>query len=110
VLFGQPLFFDPSSESLVELARQDLTRRLRLGTNAIVWVDLMAITWPDTSLGCPVAGASYSQVLVDGYWIALSVDGQIFNYHADGISVQFCPSAQSILPFPFDSASDIPAS
>jgi hypothetical protein len=42
-----------------------------------------AVTWPDTSLGCPAAGVEYAQVPVEGAIITLRGDGQTYTYHTD---------------------------
>jgi hypothetical protein len=40
------------------------------------------VTWSDGSLGCPQPGQSYTQALVDGYWIVLGHEGETFDYRA----------------------------
>lgn len=39
-----------------------------------------AVTWSDGSLGCPEPGMSYTQALVNGYWVELEVAGEAFDY------------------------------
>ena len=39
------------------------------------------VTWNDGALGCPEPGGMYTQALVDGYRILLSVDGEEWAYH-----------------------------
>lgn len=49
------------------------------------------VTWNDGSLGCPDADGMYTQALVDGYRIILSVDGQERAYHGqDGQEPFYC--------------------
>ena len=38
-------------------------------------VSAEAVTWPDSSLGCPSPGVSYTQALVDGMRVIVSVAG-----------------------------------
>lgn len=39
-----------------------------------------AVTWPDGSLGCPQEGMAYIQVLIEGYWVVLKIDGLEYDY------------------------------
>ena len=39
-----------------------------------------AWTWPDASLGCPLKGYLYSQVVTDGYWVVLAAHGMTFDF------------------------------
>lgn len=51
------------------------------------------VTWSDGSLGCPQPGMMYTQALVPGYQLVLSVDGQLASYHAaQGKSFSYCAS------------------
>jgi hypothetical protein len=50
-----------------------------------------AVTWNDGSLGCPEAGQSYTQALVDGYQVILEVDGERYDYRVgSGPDVKLC--------------------
>ena len=49
---------------------------------AISVIRAQAVTWSDGSLGCPVKGMSYTQALVDGYWVVLDAGGQQLDYRA----------------------------
>ncbi len=42
-----------------------------------------AVQWRDSSLGCPKPGVVYLQVITDGYWVELAVDGRRFDYRLD---------------------------
>ncbi|NNC39194.1 MAG: hypothetical protein HKN95_00770 [Acidimicrobiia bacterium] len=50
--------------------------------SAITVVRAQAVTWPDGSLGCPAKGMTYTQALVDGYWVVLDAGGQQLDYRA----------------------------
>ncbi len=39
--------------------------------------------WPDTSLGCPVEGGFYAQVITPGYLVTVEYEGQSFEVHTD---------------------------
>ena len=71
---------DPS-EPLVTAAVDDLARRLRVDVAEVTVVDARAVTWGDSSLGCPQPGMMYPQVLVDGTLVILSAGGQRYEYH-----------------------------
>ncbi len=50
--------------------------------------------WNDGSLGCPQPDMSYTQALVDGYWVVLKAQDQLLDYRASksGFFV-FCDTA-----------------
>jgi len=83
----------PNESDLVDAAVADLAARLGVGEEEIEVLRVEAITWPDTSLGCPQEGEVYAQVIVDGARILLQTDERVYDYHAgnDG-DVFFCPS------------------
>jgi len=56
----------------------DLAGRGVTGTPEVISVE--AVTWPDSSLGCPSPGVSYTQALVDGVRVVVTVDGQQYDY------------------------------
>lgn len=39
-----------------------------------------AVVWNDGSLGCPKPGEFYIQMLLDGYWVVLKVEGVYYDY------------------------------
>lgn len=51
------------------------------------------VTWSDGSLGCPQPGMMYTQALVPGQQLILSVDGELASYHAaNGKPFSYCAS------------------
>jgi len=66
---------------LVDRARQDLARRLKIDESQIEALSFEIKVWPDGSLGCPKPGMEYIQVLVEGYLIRLRYQGVEYNYH-----------------------------
>jgi hypothetical protein len=56
----------------------DLVARGVAGTPTLVSAD--AMTFSDGSLGCPSPGRSYTQALVDGMRVVVSVDGVTHDY------------------------------
>ena len=68
---------------VVELAKEDLARRLGISVSEISLISVEAVDWPDTSLGCPQPGMMYAQVITPGYLIVLEAKGQAYEYHTD---------------------------
>jgi hypothetical protein len=85
----------PSSRALQELvmqAKEDLAGRLSLEADKIDQIDLIeikAVVWPDSSLGCPQPGMAYTQVQQDGLRIRLRVGKRIYSYHSGGSRLPF---------------------
>lgn len=78
---GSPGFeIDPASPSVVA-AVDDLAGRLGIEPGAVSVVEARAVTWGDSSLGCPEPGMQYLQRLVDGSLVVLEAGGQRFEYH-----------------------------
>ncbi len=81
--------FDPPMEKIVNQAKQDLAKRLAININQVSLVELLSVTWPDGSLGCPQPGMGYTQVTVDGLLIRLSAGGNVYEYHSGGSRAPF---------------------
>jgi hypothetical protein len=75
---------------LLEAARKDLARRLKVPMAEIEVRFVRPHVWPDSSLGCPVPGKDYRPGRVEGYLIVLRHEGKSFNYHADQKRTVFC--------------------
>ena len=85
---------DPALRTLVDQAVADLATRLKIDASSIVTVSAQPMSWPDGSLGCPQPGMLYTQVMVDGALIELSVDGTSYSYHSG--------ASRSAVPVPKD--------
>lgn len=72
-----------AAKPVVSLAVKNLAGRLMVPAREIRVVEVQAVTWPDTSLGCPKPGMMYAQVLTPGYLIRLKAEGRVWEYHAD---------------------------
>jgi len=81
---------DPILEKLIRDAQQDLMQRVNVPASAITVVSAQPVEWRDTSLGCPVEGMMYAQVITPGYLIVLEAKGQTYNYHASTTRVIYC--------------------
>ncbi|GAA1594850.1 hypothetical protein GCM10009789_56150 [Kribbella sancticallisti] len=83
----------------VEQAKSDLAGRLGVPVEAVTVVSTEEVTWPDGSLGCPQPGMRYTQVLVNGSRIVLTVDGKRYHYHSGGRRGPFlCTNPQPPVP------------
>ena len=82
----------------VELAIEDTVAQTG-ASEADIEVELAErVTWRDGSMGCPEPGGMYTQALVEGYRIILSVDGDERAYHGrDGDEPFYCSDPQEPL-------------
>lgn len=80
---------DPGLQSFVEVAVEDLAGRLGVQAGDIRIVSAEAVSWGDTSLGCPQPGMRYAQVVTDGTQIVLEHDGDRYDYHSGGDRTPF---------------------
>lgn len=84
---------------LVSLARKDLAHQLSVPIEQIELLEVRAVTWPDTSLGCAEPGKTYAQVPQEGVLIRLRVDGQMVFYHSGLDQEPFlCERTSQIVP------------
>jgi hypothetical protein len=79
------------AQSLVDLAQADLERRLGVGIDEIAVQSVEATEFSDTSLGVPVPGKMYAQVITPGYVIELAVEDTVHEYHGAGDRVVLVP-------------------
>jgi hypothetical protein len=61
----------------------DLAERLAIDADGIVVIELEAVEWPDTGLGCPQPGKLYGQIITPGFRVLLAAEGQVYEYHTD---------------------------
>ena len=71
-----------TENQLVAYAKEDLAKRLGIPVEEIELVSMEEVTWRDGSLGCPKPGMQYTQALVNGSLIMLSVDEHQYRYHS----------------------------
>lgn len=80
------------AQGVVELAREDLARRLSVVKDKIAVTQVTPVNWNDASLGCPQSGMFYAAVITPGFRIILSYQGQEYRYHSDDRSTVIrCP-------------------
>ena len=79
----------------MQLARQDLARRLGVPETEIRMGLATPASWGDASLGCPEPGAMYAQVVTTGWEIKLRHGEREYQYHADAERAIPCPPIAS---------------
>lgn len=79
-------------------ARADLADRLTISPDQIEVVEVRAVTWPDTSMGCPAPGMAYLQVPQDGLLTRLRAGGQAYDYHSGGTRGPFLCERRGAAP------------
>jgi len=82
-------------EDQTDLAIEDASSSTGVSRQDITVAAAERVTWNDGSLGCPAADGVYTQALVEGYRIILSVDGRERAYHGqDGKEPFYCANPQ----------------
>ena len=68
----------------VKAAVADLSTQLGVSESEVEVVSVQEVTWSDASMGCPQPGMNYTQQLVNGQLVVLSVGGTRYEYHSGG--------------------------
>jgi hypothetical protein len=74
---------DPTLNAIVSLVKNDLKEKTGVGLEKIHILEIEAVEWPDSSLGCGQPGEVYMPVITPGFRILLEVDGQVYSYHTN---------------------------
>jgi len=78
---------------VAQIAVKHLAEKLQINTDQIQITEVEAVTWPDSSLGCPQPNGMYLQVVTPGFKLTLEANGNSYPYHTDsGEAVVFCGS------------------
>jgi hypothetical protein len=83
----QPPELPEDLESLVMLAKFDLTLKTGVDLEEIKTISVEQINFTDTSLGVPEPGVQYDSVVTPGLIIFLEADGEEYEYRASGAKV-----------------------
>ena len=75
------------AESLVMLAKFDLTLKTGVDIEEITTQSITENNFEDASLGIPEPGVDDEAVVTPGYIIILEADGETYQYHASGAKV-----------------------
>jgi hypothetical protein len=78
-----------TNDEVAALAQTDLAERLGIPVDQVSVQEVRAVTWPDTSLGCPQPDMVYAQVTQPGLLIALNAGGQVYLYHSGAAQEPF---------------------
>ena len=95
---GVSLESDQVAADLAALAQRRVAQELNLPVRRVEIVEVEVYIWPDTSLGCPLAGQTYTPATVDGYRIVLSAGDRKYIFHTDFDRVIPCEAANEKLP------------
>lgn len=74
---------DADTQNLIRLAKENLAGKLNIDGDQIQLLEIGAVMWPDSSLGCPQMGNMYTQVVTPGFQIKLEAAGKAYVYHTD---------------------------
>lgn len=89
---------DPIASQLTFIAQRLVAEQTGLATRRIQVLSVSAVTWLESSLGCPREGEMYTQTETDGYRIVLAVGDTRYIYHTDIDRVIACPVGSEVLP------------
>ena len=84
---SEPLELPEDVESLVMLAKFDLTIKTGVDIEDIITKSIEENLFEDASLGVPDPGVTYDAMVTPGYIIMLEADGEMYQYHASGAKV-----------------------
>ncbi len=79
------------TESLIILAKFDLTIKTGVDIENIVTKSIKETLFDDASLGVPEAGVTYDAIGTPGYIIMLEAGGDLYEYRASGAKVVQVP-------------------
>ena len=79
------------TESLVILAKFDLTIKTGVEIENITTKSIKETLFDDASLGVPEAGVTYDAIMTPGYIIMLEAGGDLYEYRASGAKVVQVP-------------------
>ncbi len=76
-----------NAKTIIELAREDATKRFNISENTIEVKSVIPVEWTDTSLGYPEPGKEigrdYPLETIQGYVIIIRGNGKLYEYHSD---------------------------
>jgi len=73
---------DAAKEKLIQLLKEQFPDR-EIDPKEIILEKFRYVMWPDSSIGCPVDGHVYSQVLTPGYSIGFQIGDDHYTMHTD---------------------------
>jgi len=82
-------------QELMQKAKADLARRLGVNPGEVAIGMIESVAWPNSALGCPVAGITPDESEVAGFRVTLNYAGQDYRYHTDDQRVIPCPPIEN---------------
>lgn len=77
----------------------DLIERSGADSGDIKVLRAEAVVWNDGALGCPKPGEVYIQMMINGYWVVLEVEGVEYDYRvSDNGYFTFCEASSGLPP------------
>ncbi len=99
VLNGEILLsLDPVGAELFGLAQRRVGQELDLPVRRVRLVDIRPVIWTDSSMGCPRAGQTYTDITIDGYRIEVAVGDTSYIFHTDADRLVACDPEDEQLP------------
>ena len=92
---GQAPALPEDLDSLVMLAKLDLTLKTGVDIEDIKTISMEEVNFSDAGLGVHQPGVEYAQVVTPGIIIMLEVDGKEYEYHASGALVIQVPEPEN---------------
>jgi hypothetical protein len=92
------VLIDPVAAELVALAQQRVARQLGVPAQRVRLVDIRAVNWPDTSLGCPTEDQTVIEGPVAGYRLIVSAADTDYIFHTDFDRLLPCAAGAELLP------------
>ena len=101
----EPVEFTPPApvtgevpEEILKEIIADLVERAGAVREDIQLISAEAVVWNDGALGCPKPGEFYFQMLINGYWVVLEVEGVEYDYRvSDKGSFKLCEHDKIII-------------
>lgn len=91
--------------ALADAVRADAAKRGGAAPDTVRIERVEMVTWRDGSLGCPQPDRMYTQALVPGWRIAVTVGSQTLAYHASRRGGWlWCPAERAQAPLPGNAA------
>lgn len=92
-------------EATLAALRADAAVRAGVAADQVKLESSQAVHWPDSSLGCPLPGMSYPQVIVPGWRVQLRAGDKLIDYHLGRRGNWLrCPADRAQPPLPADPA------
>ena len=84
-----------SAQAAVDAVRRSVSATTGVSPDQLAIERVEARDWPDSSLGCPIPGSLYAQVIKPGYLIVASAGGRRQEFHTDTTGQRLVACAQS---------------